>query len=292
MVESNEGNMMNKIFLHAPIVKSGDDNYLAVLTDTSIDRDNEIVGKSFMEKAVTSDWLPGLMDHENKALNLLCNWEDKQMVETSPGKFSLIAKPKWFLSNPNALIMKKMIDEGAKMGLSITAIPKAHDEVVIEAKTYKRWTDGEIISADFVGIPANKHAMALRVAKSFSLNKGMEEDTMTPEEVKEIAKDVYVEMQKKPADAPAPEPEASPEPAKDEPKEPEPKKEPAPEPKPAEPEKAPEPAKKEEAPKEAPKSAKREEALNKLPNAEPAETTKTVEKDVSQAFIKAQAGRK
>ena len=190
MGKSKEEKMINKILLHAPIVKSGDNSYLAVLTDTSIDRDNEIVGKSFMEKAVTSDWSPGLMDHENKALNLLCNWEDKQMVEVTPGKFSLLAKPKWFLSNPNALIMKDMIDEGAKMGVSITAIPKAHDEVVIEAKTYKRWTDGEIISADFVGIPANKHAMALRVAKSYSLNKDKdkEEDHMTPEEVKQATR--------------------------------------------------------------------------------------------------------
>ena len=283
--------LIHKRFLYAPILKTGEtnDDYLAVLTDTSIDRDNEIVAKSFMEKAVMKNWLPGLIDHQNKALNLVCNWVDKQIVETSPGHHALVAKPKFFLSNPQARILKNMIDEGAMMGVSISAIPYAHDEVSIDGKTYKRWTDGEIVSADFVGIPANQHAMAMRIAKSFSLKKESEEDTMKEEDIKKIVAETIAEIKKQEesVEAPPAEPQKEPEPAKEEPKaEPEPA-EPAPEP-------ASEPAqaepKAEDKPVEEAKSLKREKMLNKLPHAETETTEVKSLKPTVANFIKVQKG--
>jgi len=284
----NNKDMIHKRFLYAPILKTGetDDDYLAVLSDTSIDRDNEIVAKSFMEKAVMKNWLPGLIDHENKALNLVCNWVDKQIVETSPEHHALVAKPKFFLSNPQAKVLKNMIDEGAKMGVSISAIPYSHDEVSIDGKTYKRWTDGEIISADFVGIPANQHAMAMRIAKSFSLKNKSEEDTMKEEDIKKIVAETIAEIKKQEETTEAP-------PAKPN-EEAEPKEEPKAEPKPAEP--APEPAsepapaepKAENKPVEEPKSVKREEVLNKLPHAETETTEVKNLKPTVANFIKVQ----
>jgi len=147
---------------------------VAVLSDTSLDRDEEFIGKKFLQRAAKSDFLPGLMDHENKALNLINEWVDKRvekrMIDGETHN-ALLAKPKFFLSNPNAQIISNMLDEGAKLAISITAIPNSKREVERNGKSFTEWTDGEMLSADWVGIPANKHAMAQIVAKSYDLAK-------------------------------------------------------------------------------------------------------------------------
>ena len=153
--------------LFAPITKTVNGSTEAILSDTSIDLDNEIIGKKFLQKAADSELIRGLVDHENKALNTVCEWVNKRVVSKG-SENALIAEPRWFESNPQAVILKNMIEKDqAPMGISITAIPTSHDEVERDGKTYKRWTDGKIISADFVGIPANEHSKAMVIAKKF-----------------------------------------------------------------------------------------------------------------------------
>jgi len=173
---------IQKRVLHAGLIKIGLDDYMAVLSDDSIDRENEIVGKQFLNKAL-GDRVVGLVNHENDALSQVCEWIDKKVIFTKTGHSALIARPKWFKSNPKTQILKGMLDEGAKIGISIGAIPKNHDIVKINGQEYKRWIDGEILEASFVAIAANKHAHIMALAKSlnFKKDKSMEVFTMSEE---------------------------------------------------------------------------------------------------------------
>lgn len=163
-----------KFTMYAPIMKmERSDEYICVLSDTSIDRDGEIVSKQFMEMAAGDNYMPALIDHDNKALNLVAEWVDKRVIEVEPDRYAFTAKPKFYLSNPNARIIKDMMDkDGAKFGLSITAIPYTHDFIDNAGTKTKRWLTGEIVSTDFVGIPAQKYATAMRIAKSLEIEKG------------------------------------------------------------------------------------------------------------------------
>lgn len=153
---------------YAPIIKGASGKIEIVLSDDSVDRDNEIIGKKFLERAAKSDLIHGLMDHENKALNTVCEWVNKR-VEKRNGHNALVAEPRFFMSNPNAQILKNMIEKDkARLCVSITAIPTDNREVERNGKKFLEWSDGEIVSADFVGIPANKNAMVSQIAKSFS----------------------------------------------------------------------------------------------------------------------------
>lgn len=193
---------VEKRFLYMPLAKSASGKYEAVLTSVVEDRDEEIVGKRFMEKTVEKNKLPALMDHENKVLNLVAKWIDMSIGQDDEGNDALIAVPKFFNSNPNAQIIKGMLDEGAEIGVSITAIPKSFEYVEKNGRKLKQWTDGEIVSADFVGIPANQYARARAIAKSFmNKTKNTESDKVTPEDKAEILKELSAELEKKLAEA-------------------------------------------------------------------------------------------
>lgn len=171
--------------LYAPVVKSAKGEYVAVLSDTSLDRDEEFIGKKFLESAASQEFLPGLLDHENKALNTVCEWVNKR-VEKNGEHYCLRAEPKFYLSNPNAQILKAMLDEGARIGISITAIPKSKREVEKNGNKYTEYVDGEMMSADWVGIPANKNACGEKVlAKHFATAKGFLEKEQKGETVTE-----------------------------------------------------------------------------------------------------------
>ena len=156
-----------KTELFAPIIKGTDGKYLAVLSDNSMDRDGEKVGKValyLMEK--DEGYLAALVDHENKALNQVAQWTNKR-VEEVDGHTALVAEPKFFKSNPKAQIIKGMLDEGAKMGISIGAIVKNYEDMKVNGSTVRTFTELELLEASFVGIPSNKHGRAMAVAKSF-----------------------------------------------------------------------------------------------------------------------------
>lgn len=166
--------------LWMPIVKDAgcETGYMAVLTDNSLDRDEEIIGKSALNDFIDKDdYLAGLMDHENKILNQVCTWINRRLV-TIDGHDAVIAEPKFFKSNPNAKILMGMLDEGAQMGVSIGAIVKEHVDRKIAGKTYKEYTRVEPVEASFVSVPANKHAHAIAINKSLKPKQTEVQPTM------------------------------------------------------------------------------------------------------------------
>lgn len=173
-----------KVELFAPFMKDVEGKYIAVLSDTSIDRDGERVGKSALTKIDSDGYVAGLMDHENKILNQVCAWINRRVVD-SDGHTALIAEPKFFLSNPNAKIIKGMLDEGAEMGISIGAIVKEYEDEKINGKSMKTFTELELLEASFVAIPSNRHGRIVALAKSFgkSEEKQMTEKTYKQEDV-------------------------------------------------------------------------------------------------------------
>lgn len=187
-----EGDLDKKFTLNGGLIKTADGKYKVILSDDSIDREEEIVGKSFLESALDSK-VVGLINHKNDVLGMLCEWTDKQIVKRK-GHNTLIATPKWFDSNPNTTVIKGMLEEGANIGLSIGAIPKEHDTVKIEDKEYKRWTNGEILEASFVAIAANKHAQIQAVAKQLNLNQKKESGNMSDNEPLDKAKEIIEAM--------------------------------------------------------------------------------------------------
>jgi hypothetical protein len=146
--------------LFAPVMKESNGKYIAVLSDDSVDRDEEKVSKGCIEKlGLDTGYIAGLIDHENKVLGQVAEWTNRKVIEID-GHSALIAEPKFFKSNPNAQIIKGMLDEGAKLGISIGAIVKSYDEV----DGMKVFTELELLEASFVAIPSNRHGRAMAVA--------------------------------------------------------------------------------------------------------------------------------
>lgn len=170
--------------LFAPVMKEASGNYIAVLSDTSVDRDEERVGKSALLKIKNNfGYVAGLIDHENKVLNQVCEWVNKRITDID-GHTALVAEPKFFLSNPNAKVIKGMLDEGAQIGISIGAIVKEYEDQKVNNKSIRTFTDLELLEASFVAIPSNRHGRAMAVAKSFKTsNKKMSEEKYTQEDV-------------------------------------------------------------------------------------------------------------
>lgn len=185
----------SRLELWAPLIKGHKGTYTAILSDDSIDRDGEIVGKEAMIKIKDDEtFLAALMDHENKILNQVGEWVNRR-VETIDGHTTLMADVNFFKSNPNAVIIEGMLKEGAKMGVSIGAIVKEKEERKIMGKTRTVFTELELLEASFVAIPSNRHAHALAVAKSYQKNKEVKK--MTEEEKKPVEEEAKVEEESK-----------------------------------------------------------------------------------------------
>ena len=178
-----------------PIKKNYETNeYRAILSDTSIDRDGERMSKTLLQKWANSPnkFIPMLMDHKNEIMNMVGQWSDPVLVENGDSS-ALMMKPKWFLSNPNAQILKGMLDEGAELGLSIGAIPKSSKVVKSADDTsIREWTDAELLEASLTPIGSNRNSF-INIAKSFGINEekqeiekmAIEEKIMKSEELQE-----------------------------------------------------------------------------------------------------------
>ncbi len=183
--------MDNKRFLYMPILKTASGSYEAVLSDTSIDRDDELMSKSLLNYwAKNSEYIPALMDHENKVLSNVAVWKNPRVVQRK-GHNALVMTPKFFDSNPNAKVIKGMIDEGAQLGVSIGAIPKDYEDIEIKGKTHLMWTKAELLEASFTPIPSNRHAQ-IYMAKSIDLAKKM----LNEAEGKKMPEDNKLELEK------------------------------------------------------------------------------------------------
>ena len=184
----------DKIELLQLLSKTTNGKYVAVLSDDSIDREGDIMGKSALQGIMDdAGTISILMDHENKINSLIGEWVERR-IEYIDGHNALVAEPKFYKSNPNAQMIKGMLDEGAQIGISIGAIPKNAKETKIDGKTHREFTSLELLEASFVAIPANKHAHAMAIAKSFNFVdakkdfdadtiKSMEENTMSEEQI-------------------------------------------------------------------------------------------------------------
>ena len=173
------------ITLWQPVVKSSDGKYLAVLSDDSIDRDDEIIDKEALIKILDNDGYTAiLVNHENKIENQIGEWVNKR-IEEADGHTMLVAEPKFYLSNPKAQMIKNMLDEGAKMGVSIGAIPKnAINKKCSDGRERKFFTDIELLEASFVAIPSNRHGRVMAVAKmAKNLHSQTEVTKMENEEI-------------------------------------------------------------------------------------------------------------
>lgn len=186
------------ITMYQPVVKTTGGKYIAILSDDSIDRDGEIMSKEALMDVMNNDGYTAILfDHENKIMNQVGEWTNKR-IETINGHTALVAEPKFYESNPNAKILKGMLDEGAKMGVSIGAIPKSFIEKTIEGVKRKVFTGLELLEASFVAIPSNRHGMVSAVAKmAKTLN---EENTKMDEEIQksfELEKTAHEELKLK-----------------------------------------------------------------------------------------------
>jgi len=155
-----------QITLWQPVVKSMDGNYIAILSDDSIDRDDEIIDKEALDEIIKNDGYTAiLVNHENKIQNQIGEWINKR-VEKIGEHFALVAEPKFYLSNPQAVMIKGMLDDGAKMGVSIGAIPhNAVNKKCKDGKERRAYKSLELLEASFVAIPSNRHGRAMAVAK-------------------------------------------------------------------------------------------------------------------------------
>lgn len=192
--KSTHGYKDKRIELFQSLSKTKDDKYIAILSDTSMDRDGEIVGVEALQKlAEDTGYVAILMDHQNKIENMIGEWIDKR-IEHIEGHDALVATPKFFESNPKAAMIKGMLDEGARCGISIGAMVKNYDTRKINGVATKVFTELELLEASFVAIPSNRHGQALALAKSF-VNKISEEPEMSEETQEPPQEDLTKQLQ-------------------------------------------------------------------------------------------------
>lgn len=162
-----------------PITKEGD-NYRAILSDDSLDRDGEFMDPKLIQKWASGEKsLPILADHENSMKTFLGAWKDRKLVESDDGHLGLSMTPVFFSADANPLApqIKKQIDEAIAMGLqpgvSIGFIPSKG----IGTEKGFMHTDAEILEGSFVPVQSNRNAYAY-LAKRFKIGetvkKGLE----------------------------------------------------------------------------------------------------------------------
>lgn len=180
-----------KIELFQAMTKTSGGNYIAVLSDDSTDRDGEIVSGEALQKVLHEDngKTAILLNHENKIENLIGEWTNKR-IETIEGHKSLVAEPKFYLSNPKAVMIKGLLDDGAQCGISIGAMVKNCETRKINGKSTNVFTELELLEASFVAIPSNRHGLAMAMAKKFG-KKLSEETQMAEETTKTYSEEEY-----------------------------------------------------------------------------------------------------
>ena len=185
--------MEKAIKLWCPVTKDHNGEFIGILSDNSMDRDEE-----FMSKELLQDWaannvvLPALANHTNKMENFIGGWTDLRVVGKN-GHSALVAKPFFFSkeANPKAAQIKALVNEavekGLNPGISIGAIPKESIKKDINGKEHTVFTKAELVEATWVPIQSNRNASFGHIARSFNLDvegktcDKLEETTMTEE---------------------------------------------------------------------------------------------------------------
>ena len=151
-----------------PVSKDGD-TYRAILSDDSIDRDNEFMSSALIGKWAGMGALPMLANHENAMESFIGAWKNPKVV-TEGAHTALAMEPNFFSSaaNPKAQQIKTQIDEAEKMGLgvgvSVGFIPL---KGMMVGDRY-RHDDAELVEASIVPVQSNRNAY-VTLAKRFNL---------------------------------------------------------------------------------------------------------------------------
>lgn len=152
-----------------PVQKDADGSYSAILSDDSLDRDEEFMSPDLIKKWASGGALPLLADHENAMSSFIGAWTDRKIIEMG-GHTALAMKPNFFSAdaNPKAQNIKKQIDEASKfgvgVGVSVGFIPK---EGLIVGDKYMH-TDAELLEGSIVPVQSNRHAY-ISLAKRFGI---------------------------------------------------------------------------------------------------------------------------
>lgn len=157
-----------------PISKTSRGGFAAILSDTSIDRDDEFMTDKLIESWALNKSLPALMDHDNNMGSFVGGWQNIKTIKYN-GRTALSADPFFFSgdANPKAPMLKKLIEEacdaGLNPGISIGAIPHDYIEKEINGKMHRGWTNAELVEASWTPIPSNRNATYASIAKSFNI---------------------------------------------------------------------------------------------------------------------------
>jgi hypothetical protein len=167
-----------------PITKSYDGKLVGILSDTSLDRDDEFMTKELIVKWSKNKTLKALANHENKMQSWVGGWSNLKVVEKGEN-IALTAEP-WFFSgeaNPLASQIKKQVEEaianGESPGISIGALPLSNITKEIDGKIHRGYSDAELLEATWVPIQSNRNATFGHIAKQFDI------DLTKPKEVED-----------------------------------------------------------------------------------------------------------
>lgn len=189
--------------------EGGITRFAAILSDNSVDRDGERIGKALINQWAKNAILPALVNHENSMEKWIGGWKELKVIEKG-GNTALQAEPFFFseAANPLAARVEKQISEalenGLNAGISISAIPSGSKQVKVNGKMLTEWTEAELVEATFVPIQSNRNATFGHLAKQFSLEKeGTDNTTQIKEESKmteEIKKQEEIQAQEAPVE--------------------------------------------------------------------------------------------
>lgn len=155
-----------------PLLKK-DNKYIAVLSDNSIDRDEEIMSESLINDFAKKDSIMALINHSNTMESWAGGFKNMRVDKKEFDGMTHTMLTADFIpleSNPHTSWITKAIDEAVNKGLptpglSVGAIPFEYDTIKIGNKEIKRWTKAELCESSFVPYGSNRNAV-IRIAKS------------------------------------------------------------------------------------------------------------------------------
>jgi len=164
-----------------PITKKPDGTYSAILSDTSLDRDTEMMGETLIDKIARQGIIPQLADHKNEMDSWTGGWKNLRKIKNGQ-HIALMADPVFFSenANPRAGQIKKQVDEAIEMGMnpgvSIGLIPYNDETKSVDGREVTVYTDGELVEASWTPVQSNRNATYGHIAKSFNIGGfGMKE---------------------------------------------------------------------------------------------------------------------
>jgi hypothetical protein len=195
--------------LWMPVTKSSDGKFVGILSDTSLDRDEEMMDGKLLKEWANLEVLPALVNHENKMEKFIGGWKNLRVIKKN-GHNALVASPFFFSKEANPLAdqvskqLDEAVDNGLNPGISVGFIPSDSVEKDVDDKTHTVYTKGELVEATLVPIQSNRNASFGHVAKSFDFcldNKQVE--NVEVEEMSEEEQPEGDAPEGKPSDAPA-----------------------------------------------------------------------------------------